>query len=80
MEPAETHPDKLVDFWEWLVENRTRVSLVIIAALGIGMIMYVKKVRQRQDEESAAEEFLAASSPDFEIEGGTTTLTASARL
>ena len=80
VEPAETHPDKLVDFWEWLVENRTHVSLAIIAALGIGMIVYVKKVRQRQDEESAAEEFLAASSPDFEIEGGTITLTASARL
>ena len=80
VEPAETHPDKLVDFWEWLVENRTHVSLAIIVALGIGMIVYVKKVRQRQDEESAAEEFLAASSPDFEIEGGSTNLTTSARF
>jgi tetratricopeptide (TPR) repeat protein len=80
VEPAETHPDKLVDFWEWLVEHRTQVSLAIIAALGIGMIVYVKKVGKIQDEELAAAEFLAASSPDFEIEGGTTTLTASARL
>ena len=80
MEPAETHPDKLVDFWEWLVENRTQVSLAIIAALGIGMIVYVKKVSRLQDEEAAAEEFLAASNPDFEIEGGTTNLTVSARL
>lgn len=80
VEPAETHPDKLVDFWEWLVEHRTQVSLAIIAALGIGMIVYVKKVRRLQDEEAAAEEFLAASSPDFEIEGATPNLTASARF
>ena len=80
MEPAETHPDKLVDFWEWLVEHRTQVSLAIIAALGIGMIVYVKKVRRLQDEEAAAEEFLAASSPEFEIEGATPNLTASARF
>ena len=80
VEPAETHPDKLVDFWEWLVEHRTQVSLAIIAALGIGMIVYVKKVGKIQDEEAAAEEFLAASSPDFEIEGGTTNLTTSARF
>jgi len=80
VEPAETHPDKLVDFWEWLVENRTQVSLAIIAALGIGMIVYVKKVSRLQDEEAAAEDFLAASSPDFEIEGATSNLTASARF
>ena len=30
--------NKLVDFWEWLVENRRQVSLVIIAALSIGSI------------------------------------------
>ena len=78
VEPAETHPDKLVDFWEWLVENRTQVSLAIIAALGIGMIAYVKKVSRLQDEEAAAEEFLAASNPDFEIEGVTSNLTGSA--
>ena len=80
VEPAETHPDKLVDFWEWLVENRRQVSLVIIAALGIGMIVYVKKVQRIQDEESAADELLAASNPDFEIEGGNTNLTTSARF
>ena len=60
VEPAETHPDKLVDFWEWLVEHRTQVSLAIIAALGIGMILYVKKVGKIQDEELAAAEFDAA--------------------
>ena len=60
VEPAETHPDKLVDFWEWLVEHRTQVSLAIIAALGIGMIVYVKKVGKIQDEELAAAEFDAA--------------------
>lgn len=80
VEPTETHPDKLVDFWEWLVENRSQVSFVIIAALGIGMIVYVKKVQQIQDEESAADELLAASNPDFEIEGGNTNLTTSARF
>ena len=44
------------------------------------MIVYVKKVQQIQDEESAADELLAASNPDFEIEGGSTNLTTSARF
>ena len=80
VEPAETHPDKLVDFWEWLVENRRQVSLVIIAALGVGMFVYVKKVQSIQDEESAADELLAVSSPDFEIEGVSSSLTTSANF
>ena len=80
MDSAETHPDKLVDFWEWLVENRTQVLLVIIAALGIGMIVYVKKERRLQDEELAAEDFLAASNPGFKVDGGNTNLATSARL
>ncbi len=80
MEPAETHPDKLVDFWEWLVENRTHVSLIIIAALGVGMIMYVKKVRRVQDEELASQDFLVATNPNFFIEGVDTSLPASERL
>ena len=80
VEPAETHPDKLVDFWEWLVENRTHVSLVIIAALGVGMIMYVKKVRRVQNEELASQDFLVATNPDFIIEAVDTSLTASERL
>ncbi len=80
VEPAETHPDKLVDFWEWLVENRTQVVLAIVIALGAGMVWYVKKIGKEQDEIKAAEEYLAAYDPDIEIDGGSTNLLTSARL
>ena len=46
---------------EWLLANRTQVVLIIIIALGIGMIVYVKKVNAVMAEETAAEDLLAAS-------------------
>lgn len=69
VESEDTHPDKLQDFWDWLVENRTQVVLALVIALGVGMIWYVKKVGAAQDEEKAGEDLLAASSEGFEVEG-----------
>ena len=80
MEHEDTHPDKLQDFWDWLVENRTQVILATVIALGTGMIWYVNKVSAAQDEEKAAEEMLAASSEGFELKDGNPNQKKSARL
>ena len=62
MEPLDknTEEDQLTLFMEWLLANRTQVVLIIIIALGIGMIVYVKKVNAVMAEETAAEDLLAA--------------------
>ena len=68
MEPVDTHPDKLQDFWEWLVEYRTQVVLAVIIALGVGTIFYVKKVGDQTDEENASGELHAVLDPSFELD------------
>ena len=52
---------------EWLLANRTQVAFIIIIALGIGMIVYVKKVNAVMAEETAAEDLLAATTGDFQV-------------
>lgn len=59
--------DQLTLFMEWLLANRTQVVLIIIIALGIGMIVYVKKVNAVLAEETAAEDLLAASTGDSQV-------------
>ena len=63
MEPAETHPDRLIDFWEWLVENRTQVVLAIIIAIGAVLIVYTQRLNSQMAEEAASEDVLAAMAP-----------------
>ena len=69
MEPVDTHPDKLQEFWEWLVEYRTQVFLAVIIALGVGTIFYVKKVGNKTDEENASAELHTVWDPYSELEG-----------
>ena len=69
MEPVDTNPDKLQEFWEWLVEYRTQVFLAVIIALGVGTIFYVKKAGNKTDEENASAELHAVVDPNFELEG-----------
>ena len=80
MESEDTHPDRLLDFWEWLVEYRTQVILAIVIALGGGMIWYIKKTERKEAEEKGALELWAASNSDVQIDGADTNLTTSARL
>ena len=69
MEPLDknTEEDQLTLFMEWLLANRTQVVFIIIIALGIGMIVYVKKVNAVMAEETAAEDLLAATTGDFQV-------------
>ena len=69
MEPLDknSEEDQLTLFMEWLLANRTQVALIIIIALGIGMIVYVKKVNAVLAEETAAEDLLAATTSDFQV-------------
>jgi len=69
VEPVDTHPDKLQDFWEWLVAYRTQVVLAIIIALGVGTILYVKKSENLTEEENASAELHAVLDPNSELEG-----------
>lgn len=64
MEPAETHPDRLIDFWEWLVENRRQVILAIFIAVGAVLIVYTQRLNSQMAEEAASEDVLAAMDPD----------------
>lgn len=59
--------DQLTLFMEWLLTHRTQVALIIIGALGIGMMVYVKKVDAVLAEETAAEDLLAATTDDFQV-------------
>ena len=70
MEPLDknTEEDQLTLFMEWLLANRTQVAFIIIIALGIGMIVYVKKVNAVMAEETAAEDLLAATTGDFQVD------------
>ena len=43
------------------------MAFIIIIALGIGMIVYVKKVNAVMAEETAAEDLLAATTGDFQV-------------
>ena len=72
--------DQLTLFMEWLLANRTQVSLIIIIALGIGMIVYVKKVNAVMAEETAAEDLLAATTDDFQVAGVNPNQSSSERL
>ena len=65
---------------EWLLANRTQVVLIIIIALGIGMIVYVKKVNAVMAEETAAEDLLAATTDDFQVAGVNPNQSSSERL
>ena len=65
VEPAETHPDRLIDFWEWLVENRTQVVLAIIIAIGAVLIVYTQRLNSQMAEEAAGEDVLAAMDSRF---------------
>ena len=69
MEPLDknSEEDQLTLFMEWLLANRTQVALIIIIALGIGMIVYVKKINAVMAEETAAEDLLAATTSDFQV-------------
>ena len=69
VEPVDNNPDKLQDFWEWLVENRTQVVLAIVIALGAGMIYYVGKIKDIKAEEAGAGELHAVLSPNLELAG-----------
>ncbi len=68
MEPAETHPDRLIDFWEWLVENRRQVILAIFIAVGVVLIVYIKRQNTQLAEEAAGEDVLAAMDNRFSTE------------
>lgn len=68
VEPAETHPDRLIDFWEWLVENRTQVVLAIIIAIAVVLIMKTKSLNTQLAEEAAGEDVLAAMDNRFSTE------------
>ncbi len=65
MDPTETHPDRLIDFWEWLVENRTQVILAVIIAVGVVLIIYTKRLNAQMAEEAAGEDVLAAMDARF---------------
>ena len=80
MEPVDTNPDKLQDFWEWLVEYRNQVVLAILIALGGGMIWYVGKVKKQTSEEAAAGELHAVLSPSLDLAGTTDTQSDSEKL
>ena len=82
MEPLDknSEEDQLTLFMEWLLANRTQVVLIIIIALGIGMIVYVKNVNAVMAEETAAEDLLAATSGDFQVAGVNPNQSPSGRL
>ncbi len=65
MESTETHPDRLIDFWEWLVENRTQVILAIIIAIGAVLIVYTQRINAQLAEEASGEDVLAAMDQRF---------------
>jgi TolA-binding protein len=68
VEPAETHPDRLIDFWEWLVENRRQVILAIFIAVGVVLIVYIKRQNTQLAEEAAGEDVLAVIDSRFSKE------------
>ncbi len=68
MEPAETHPDRLIDFWEWLVENRRQVVLAIFIAVGAVLIVYTQRLNSEMAEEAASEDVLAVIDERFSTE------------
>ena len=80
MEPAETHPDRLIDFWEWLVENRTQVILAIIIAVGAVLIVHTKRLNTQLAEEEAGEDVLAAMDSRFFTDEVNPNATASERF
>ena len=55
MEPAETHPDRLIDFWEWLVENRRQVVLAIFVVFAVVVGVYINRQSEQLAEEEAGE-------------------------
>ena len=63
VESAETHPDRLIDFWEWLVENRKQVILAIFIAVVVVLIVYINRQNTKFAEEAASEDVLAAMDP-----------------
>jgi len=80
VEPAETHPDRLIDFWEWLVENRTQVVLAIIIAVGAVLIVHTKRLNTQLAEEEAGEDVLAAMDSRFFTDEVNPNATASERF
>ncbi len=68
MEPAETHPDRLIDFWEWLVENRRQVILAIFIVVCAVVIVYIKRQNTQMAEEAASEDVLAVIDERFSTE------------
>ena len=80
MEPAETHPDRLIDFWEWLVENSTQVILAIIITIGAVLIVHTQRLNAQLTEEAAGEDVLAAIDNRFSTDEVNPNATASGRF
>ena len=80
MEPAETHPDRLIDFWEWLVENSTQVILAIIIIIGAVLIVHTQRLNTQLAEEAAGEDVLAAMDNRFSTDEVNPNATASGRF
>ncbi|MBC8324258.1 MAG: tetratricopeptide repeat protein [Verrucomicrobia subdivision 3 bacterium] len=80
MESTETHPDRLIDFWEWLVENRMQVILAIIIAIGAVLIVYTQRVNAKLAEEESGEDVLAAMDLRFSTDEVNPFVTASERF
>ena len=68
MEPAETHPDRLIDFWEWLVENRRQVVLAIFVVFAVVVGVYINRQSEQLAEEEAGEDVLAVIDNRFSTE------------
>jgi TolA-binding protein len=80
VEPAETHPDRLIDFWEWLVENSTQVILAIIITIGAVLIVHTQRLNTQLAEEAAGEDVLAAMDNRFSTDEVNPNATASGRF
>ena len=80
MESTETHPDRLIDFWEWLVENRMQVILAIIIAIVAVLIVYTQRVNAKLAEEESGEDVLAATDQRFSTDQVNPNATASERF
>ena len=80
MEPAETHPDRLIDFWEWLVENSTQVILAIIITIVAVLIVHTQRLDAQLAEEAAGEDVLAAMDNRFSTDEVNPNATASGRF
>jgi TolA-binding protein len=80
VEPAETHPDRLIDFWEWLVENSTQVILAIIITIVAVLIVHTQRLDAQLAEEAAGEDVLAAMDNRFSTDEVNPKATASGRF